>query len=520
MLLPLLAGSALANDPQPAESWRDVYPNEPYWGYEVSIGYYGSRVFTDTGWTGRTTRLYATAQLDSGTSINPIWQDVDGDWSLERAVASADEADVHAVLRQEQPVGSTSRAAHLEVFSSSSSQPLLSWYFPDTVWGNGVNFCDVSSDGRWVTAAIKAGGDAHVVVFDLASSTPSTPVLDTYPGLFGEIEFLAISDDGARVNLTSKLQGRVLRTDGGPDDLAEYYFDTLEVGHSFSDSGNAFARPTGAGMKVHKLVGGTYVLAGEFNPYAWDAPQQSYITALNADGSVVAAVFFTAPDYQTVEVFAWDVHSGNELLHDTLSGSGSLDNWPSDLVISDSGDRLAVGLWGDQAGLVPEITVYERGGAQPGYQRLVQFDTPGSVGDLDMSGDGAHLASTGRSTHFNQIGGDKFVATYDLGADLRVSGLPIAGTSITVEFYPSSGGNAVLLTSAVAGDPTPYGVIGTLYLERSQMVFQPMGAVDANGMASKVLSIPSSLAGSSLYLQGFSTGPRRLSKTWLPLLVQ
>ncbi len=520
MLLPLLAGSALANDPQPAESWRDVYPNESYWGYEVSIGYYGARVFTDTGWTGRTTRLYATAQLDSGASINPIWQDVDGDWSLERAVASADDADVHAVLCQEQPVGSTSRSAHLEVFSSSTTQPILSWYFPDTVGGNGVNFCDVSSDGRWVTAAIKVGSDAHVVVFDLASSTPSTPVLDTYPGLFGEIEFLAISDDGTRVNLTSKLQGRVLGTAGGPDLHSEYYFDTLEVGHSFSDSGNAFARPTGAGVKVSKLVAGSYVLAGEFNPYAWDAPQQSYLTALNADGSVVAAAFFTAPDFQTVEVFAWDVHSGSELLHDTLSGSGSLDNWPSDLVISDSGDRLALGLWGDEAQLVPEITVYQRGGSQPGYQRLTQFDTLGSVGDLDMSGDGEHLASTGRSTHFNQIGGDKFVASYDLGADLRLGGLPIAGSSVTVEFYPQSTGSVALLVSTVAGAPTPFGAIGTLYLERSQLTFQPMGAVDTNGMASKQLSIPTALAGSSLYLQGYSSSPRRLSKTWLPLVVQ
>ncbi|MCB9913849.1 MAG: hypothetical protein H6828_01720 [Planctomycetes bacterium] len=514
----MLAPTAAASDPPLEREWLDVYPGETYWDYGVSLGDYGSKVLADTGWTGSKTRFYSSTQA---SSVQPVWERSVNLWSLVRAQASADEADVHAVLRQEQPVGSTARTAHLEVFDSHSPTPILSWYFPDLVGGNGVNFCDVSSNGRWVAAAVRAGGDAHVVVFDLAWSH-TQPVLDTYPGLFGEIKFLGVSDNGRRVNITSKLQGRVLNVQGGPDYHSEYYFDTLEVGHSFSDDGSAFARPTGAGVKVNRVdASGAYSLAGEFNPYAWDAPQQSYVTALDETGQTLAAAFFTAPDFQVIEVFAWDVLSGAQLLHDTLVGTGTFDNMPSALELSDDGRRLALGAWGDQNGHVPELTIYERSASGGSFQRLAQFDLPGSLGSLDLSGDGRRLACAGRDTHFNAISGNKYVACYDLGADLRVHGTPYAGTSVTVDFWPQTGTTAVLAYSfAAAQTPLPIGNLGTLYLDRSSVSLQAMSPIDATGRATTSLLLPSSMAGQTIYLQGYSGVPRRLSQNWIPLRIQ
>jgi hypothetical protein len=526
-IMAVLAAPALAGDPPPAESWRDDYVNESYFDWEVSIGYHGARVLSDTGWTALKTRLYSNTSVSSPNVPDPIWERSSGASSWDRALASADEADVHAVLRREQASGSSSKVARLEVFGSSDSVAQVNWVFPDNNGGSGANFCDVSADGRWVASAIRVGLTAHVVVFDLNTST-QVPVLDTYYST-DPIGYLSISDDGSRLYISSQQGGHILRVSGGPNFHSETFFNTQNAGHSFSDDGSTFARPTDGGVKVSREEAGSYVLVREHAPYAWGAPQHSGLTALNEDGSVLAAAFYTVPDFQDIEIFVWDVQTGIELLHDTIYGSGSFDNKPSALEFSDDGDRLALGAWGDEHGQAPEVTVYERqydaAGTALGYQHFTQFHLPGSVGGLDLSGNGDYLACTGRNSHFNWFSGTKFVAVFDLGADLRVSGQASPGQYVNFEYFPQSTNSVFLLmASQPAATATTFGEVGTLYLNRgsgSNFTLRSMSGVDAHGMASLNFQIPSSLtAGQTLYFQGYSSTPRRLSDNWIPLTVQ
>lgn len=515
----MLAGPLMAGGAAPGESWRDVFPaSETYWDYEVSIGLNGSRVFTDTGWFQTRTMLYSSAP---SASASPLWESVDPVRSLFRSAASADKADVHAVVRQEQDVANQAYATHLEVFNSATATPILNWFFPQAAFGNGRNRCDVSPDGRWIAAATVVFLDVHLVVFDLASTAPGTPVLDTHPGLFGQLTTLSISSDGQRVYLASKQQGRVLDVGGGPDLFSEYFFDTRESEQSFARNGSAFSLATGEGLKVYTAQGSGFGLAQEFKPYAWGASQQSWLTALSSDGHTVVAAFITTPTLQAIEVFAWDVLTGTELLHDILVGSASFDNVPTGIDIDDSGLRFALSSTGDGAGSLPELTVWEFASTGAQYERLAEFDLGGSIGALDLSGDGVHLACTGRDSHFNEPSGAKFVAVFDLGADLTVSGLAQAGLSVEFEFYPKSGPFVYLAMSpSAAPTPVSFGSVGTLFLNRSGLSLLPMGSVDATGRARLDFPIPSAMAGQTLYFQGYSAGPRRLSQTWIPLSIQ
>ena len=59
-------------------------------------------------------------------------------------------------------------------------------------------------------------------------------------------------------------------------------------------------------------------------------------------------------------------------------------------------------------------------------------------------------------------------------------------------------------------------VIGSLYLSRAGLGIIPAGTYDGNGHAFTTLMLPGTL-GSSCYLQGYSSNPRRLGNDWVKI---
>lgn len=516
-----LAAPAFAGDPSPERAWLDEYTNETYVGYEVSIGFGGARVFADSGWTERRTRLYSTNLVSVAA---PIWERADSAQSVTRAVASADFADVHAVVTHERPIGSFTTEARLEVYGSTISPGTNSYLrtqpfvFPDNPSSSSRGFCEVSPDGRWVAAAIRVGLASHLTVFDLESSTPSTPVLDLNPDLFGTLFNMQLSDDGSKVYVGNNYGGRIYDVASGATIFSESYSSAQETGHTLSGDGKTLAYPHGRGFRVKRLVGNGYVHLVDFLPLGSSAPQTPRLTALDRDGKTLVGAYRYGPNYREVDVFAWDLDTGAQLVHRKVTSTGSLDNIPSALDISDDASRIAFSVWGDDIGSVPEVTVLDRQGAS--YQLLAEFDLAGSVGDLDLSADGKRMVCSGRSGHFNVAGGDKFVSSYDLGADFRVVGRARAGQPVTLEYYPQNTTFSKLLVGAgPAASPETLGVMGTLYLDRMGLERVSMSPVDGQGKAELTLTLPNT-PGETLFLQAYCGVPVRLSESWVPLIIE
>lgn len=506
--------------PLPEMLWSHATPTESYWDYKISLGMYGSQIFSDTGWdNGEHSRLYSTFEQ---SNIAPIWDNSGDAWEVKsRSVASSSESNIHAVFKQEKLLASGGLSfeyrSHLEVYESSSSAPILSYFL--SIYHDKL-FVDLTPDGRFVAAAIHNGSSTRLIVFDLKAAQLNTPILEANISLYGQITQLGISADGRRINLSSKLRGVIIEVPTGNELFSEYYFDTLEVGHSFSKNGKVLARPTGAGVKVQKEISPGSFVTKEYNPYAWDAPEQAYLTGLSGDGSVVAAAFFTSPDYQKIEVFAWDTDTDTQLLHHVIQGAGTYDNWPSAIKITDDSSKIALASYGDQLGLAPEIHVYEKLGTNLGYILQTSFNRPGSVYDLEISADGNFLATSGRTTHYNAISGTKVVESFSLGGELNIVGLPVAGSTITIEFYPHSATLAKLLVaSELAPDSEQYS-FGELFLDRPTVDVVSMGNVDGAGKATITFPIPIGTQGQVFYLQGFGVSPQReLSKSFIPITI-
>ena len=508
VVLPLLAAPAWAVDPPAEQVWSDSLQGETYADHAVALGNHGTQVFTDSGTFSRYTRLYSCVL---GPDPLVLWENSTSGYVYEHKVDAAEETGASVACYQRKTVDNK-REVHIDFFDATSSTPLWSYLFPETSWGGDVGRCKITPDGDWIVAAAKGSNVLHVVVFEATSS--GVPHRDFQLPFSGEISAFEISDDGSRLYMANGSYGHVYDLDTGASLFYKLLFGAESWGHAFSADGLTLVYLKDASYRVYRDQGSGYSEIATFQPYAYGSTDLAYIAALSKDGNTLAATGYDGAGLLTAYVLAWDVLSGTELLSDSVQGAGSYQNLPSDVAITPDGSRIAVGLWGDEAGLVPEILVYERAPAAGPFALFASFNRPGSVHQIDLSANGKKLATSGRDVHANQPSGNKMVEMYDLGSDLRVNGVPrtnaVEGVDFT--FFPPSGAAAAFLVEAgsLSDYPRTFG-IGTLYITRPR-IRHPM--VMNGGIATLNYMVTYS-PGDTHYFQGYSLPLVTLSEDWV-----
>ena len=118
---------------------------------------------------------------------------------------------------------------------------------------------------------------------------------------------------------------------------------------------------------------------------------------------------------------------------------------------------------------------------------------------------------------------DTFLELYEFGReDLVVHGTPSLGAPIQFELHATPGAHAWLLRSfALAPTPIDLPGIGTLHLDPASISSASMGIVPASGVATHATTASTvpGMIGRTLWFQGITAGPRRLSTDFVQLTI-
>jgi hypothetical protein len=235
---------------------------------------------------------------------------------------------------------------------------------------------------------------------------------------------------------------------------------------------------------------------------------------LSRDGNTLVIGWHHYDQNLRVRIETMDVPTKTLTMTDTDVGTGTYQNIVNAISVSDDGSRFAVGLWGDQGDVCPELRFYRR--TQNAPVRL--HNLTGSVQDLEMSSDGERVAVAYKNAHANSFASGGGFALYAFEEpDLRVLGVPSLGSSVTVSLRGPANAQARLLWAPTAATtPTVFPGMGTLHLSRTQTTIVPIGMTDATGRVSSSfpISAQAGQVGSSIFLQGLFLGPRRLTLDW------
>jgi hypothetical protein len=238
---------------------------------------------------------------------------------------------------------------------------------------------------------------------------------------------------------------------------------------------------------------------------------------VSSDGSTIVAGFGIWDFNEGVTIQALDVPSKTATMSDTAIGAGSLQNIVSSVAVCDDGHHFVVGLWGDEADLVPELRFYSRNQSSP----VATHNYPGSVMDVDISPDGRRVGVATKAVHANSYAGGGAIELYAFDdEDFVAHGIPQIGGTLQIEMSNLPNSPARLLISPHAAlVPFQWAGAGLLYLNRHEMYSQSMGVTGLHGYASTNFNMPTlpSLIGTTLCFQGYASQPRRLTTSWIRL---
>jgi hypothetical protein len=348
-VLTALTGTAQA---QSAPRWVHESGAQNWIGKTISLGNRGTQVFAELG-PAYPTRLLSTFDHNPPT---PVWQVQSPELRFSHRVASSEEGDVHTSLYQV-AASSGLRQPMLARYGSSSATPEWTYTFPFTTNSHEYMNVFVSADG----STIVAGGwniwnnKTDVAIFDADSPVPTSYVSLNASGLFRS--FL-VSDDARVAYIMGNGTFKVFDLLTG-NQLAAGYPPGGNVfeSHGLSGDGSVFAYGGFNSVRVWRRNAS----GGYSETDAYTVPGQNYCSriAISADGSTLAASFDHYDTQLRVDVRAWDLATNALLMSDTVVGGGSLANASGDLAICADGSRFVLGLWGDAAGLSPEVRVYD-----------------------------------------------------------------------------------------------------------------------------------------------------------------
>lgn len=476
----------------------------------------GTRVVTEYG------SFDNRVSLLSGHDVNPpspVWEDTSIVQNLHREVRAAADSEVFVSLHQE-PAGTSGsqRNAVLRKYTLASGAP--DWVFVSPILINNHNHSAVraTDDGSRIVLAVYDffSASTKLTVFDQHAPTPIDQISVSTLGPF---QVFALSNDGSTavlgstlrltfVDLTTSSVSHVVSLGGAPQ-----YGAT-----AISADGEVVAFGTLHQVRIYRRgASGGYELA-----HTHPLPPANYAirVALSRDGSTLVIGSHALSNGTIACISALDVATGSLLMSAEVVGSGPLQNLVADLSVSNSGHRFAVGLWGDEAGLVPRVLVYRRDSSMP----ILSEYLPGSVSRLELAPDGNSLVVASKGVHASVLGGGGAITLYDVGRpDLELIGAPRAGSTIWVRHRLRAGNRSQVLTAdQLADTPTSVPSIGDglLFLDPASIASLPGGVAGDEG-AWTSYDVPAGVAeiGRTIYLQALDLDEQRLSRSWIPLTI-
>lgn len=476
----------------------------------VTIGNAGTEVFTEFD------TAADRASLISGfdqVPVMPVWADAVPFASTNVRVHGSDTSGVFVSCRQIPVSTNGPRNIVVTAYDSSSSTPRWSWTFPTTTYG--ASRAMVSQDGRRIVAGMlqPTTGMLHVAVFDGGSPVP-TSTFQRQVGL--QLQAFVLSEDGNALYAATTTGGYMFNVDTGSL-VQQFVLMQSFAAQDISGDGSVLAVGYFNGVDVYELQSsGSYTRTWQGS---WPGSIVCQQLDVSEDGSTLVLGFGYYDQNQRIRVEAIDVRTKTTTMVDEAQGAGTYQNVVAKVATSANGQRFAVGLWGDQAGLVPELRVYRRSQNAP----VLTYDYPGSVYDLAMSRAGDRVVVGAKAVHANLLGGGGSVDFYAIGAeDFVAVGTPSIGRKVDFELWGAPNSPARLLMSPFpATNPLPIGAMGVLYLRRSDLTIRTMPPTDSVGYTRGELLLPLDPAtiGTTLYFQGLTTAPRRFTNEYVQLTV-
>lgn len=483
-----------------------------FWvGKIVSLGNHGTQVFTefDSG--------IDHAEFLSGfdeTPAAPVWQTTAGPDLAQAQCASAHSGDSHVTIHQIVTANDQlHRQAVVTKYNSSSSAPQWTYTFAPLI--GGASRLGMSRDGSVIAAAILNNWTSRceIAFFGPNSNVPTGTL--SLPS-FTQLRAFELSSDGSTLYVSSASQGQIIDVPTLSTRAAFALPTSLDC-HAISGDGSVVAYGTFGTLVVWERQA-----AGN---YAWTHTHTVPGTTvcgridISDDSSTIAFGFNFYDTNLHVRIEALDVPTKTITMSEDAYGTGTLQNVVSDVSISEDGSRFAVALWGDEGDVCPEVRVYNKNSSVP----LKLYNLPGSAFDVDLSPDGQRLAVASKQVHANTFASGGTIALYALTReDIRVSGVPHSGSQITVTmrgkpFVQSS----LLWANAPAQNPTLFGNLGTLYIQRTTLSSIPTGLTNDAGEVEYVYDVSANAAdiGRSVYFQGFFVSPRRFTQNWVKVTI-
>jgi len=490
----------------------------------ASLGARGTQAITQFGPGSDKTR-FLSGFADG--SVGAHWQRTESVSTYAHHVASAEEGDLHVTLHSQLAVPGPSYQLVLRRFGSSSENPRWSAVLPTPASSNPTIALAVSRNGqRIVTLAHNSSiNKADLSVFGPDSATPLRQGSYVTNGTFRGID---LSADGTRLAVASDLRIQVIDLDTGAIAWSVTPFESMHGTLALSGNGEWLSYgATGACRLFQRTSSGTYVqvLNRVF-------PGNSYCgkVDLSDDGSTLAAAFNMSNSLGIQDRVAVEVYDIQASLlagslqpvhrHETPTPTIAVQNIAADLECSADGRVVAAGTWGDAAGPLEEVVVFRR---NEGYGAWRVALLPGSVFDIDLSGDGRALLVASKAAHANLLASGGRLSQYDLsGGDLEVANLPVSGGTLRIVAHGTPYTATQLFTSPLASaNPQLIGSLGRLYLRRSMLTAVLMPPFDGNGVSALDLPLPSWQypPGSTFYIQSLMSTPRKLSSDWVQITV-
>lgn len=469
----------------------------------VALGDGATQVFTE--FDTAADRASLLSGFDAAPVV-PVWADPVVQASTNVRVHGSDATGLFVSCRQIPVATNGPRNVVVSAYRSSSSTPLWSWTFPSQTYGGSRAMISVDG-GRIVAGMLQpTTGDLHVAVFDGGSPVP-TRYFTHHAGL--QLQALVLSEDGSTLYVATTSGGYVFDVDSGTL-LQQFVLMQSFTAQDISGDGSILAVGYFNGVDVYeRQPAGNYSRTWQGS---WPGSIVCQQLDVCEDGSTLVLGFGYYDQNLRVRIEAIDLRTKVTTMVDEAQGGGTLQNVVARISSSANGQRFAVGLWGDEAGLVPELRFYRRNQDAP----FATYDYGGSVYDLAMSRAGDRVVVGTKAVHANVLAGGGSIDLYSSAdEDFVAVGTPSIGRKVDFGLWGAPNSPARLLCAPQrANNLFPIGSMGILYLNRAQLTILPMPPTDGVGYAHGDYQLPldPSAIGTTLWFQGMTTTPRRFTQ--------
>ena len=478
----------------------------------MSLGNDGTEAIVEYGDFNNTVEAHSAHSSDA---LNPLIQSGSSVLNANRTVVSAASSSAHISAHLEFDSTTYLWVPVLRMFSLGSTAPDWTYVSDLGAFSTDTLNVDLSADG---TRAVLLEFDfasisTRISVFD---TTSSTPVLQFSVMTFSGVRDMDLSSDGSTLVMASNQRLTICDVATGSIFHNEFLATTPNYrAVALADDGQVMVYAGLGDLRV--MTRDSAVSYATVHEETLGNNTYARRVAVSGDGSTVVAGIhqFDAPN--AVRLLALSTSNFAPLLDLSLSGSGALTNLVEQIACSRDGSLLAVGMWGDEDGMLPELMVYRTDNAQ----LVLAENLDGSVKAMTLAPNGSHVAVASKGIHEMVWGGGGSLRLYRVGQpDIELGGAPLANTSVILSQSLRQGHQGrILVSTQLAAVPTaaPQYGSGLLYLDSSSLVELPLLTGDASNSTTQ--AFPLGAAGTELFFQAVNAQTAQLGKGWLKVTV-